>query len=146
MDSDQTYLHLSCFGNLTKDFCAITKFNYISQNSFLCRDILQLYRDACVHLYEHNMTDLSRLIDIAGQCLLSGGRVIYCGRDTDGIIAMVDASECVPTYGSSKLWHFWLLIASVNQMFILCRLCNLCNINIRWDYKESVSLYVGRYD
>lgn len=44
--------------------------------------------------------DLSRLVNMAGQCLLSGGRVVYCGSGNDGIIAMIDASECVPTYGS----------------------------------------------
>lgn len=63
---------------------------------------MSLYQDACRHLYGKHSSDLSALIDIAAQSLLLGGRVVYCGRDTDGIIAMVDASECVPTYGSGK--------------------------------------------
>ena len=76
---------------------------HISYPYDICRDYLLLYRNACDHLYTTHQADLSRLVDIAGQSLLSGGRVVYCGSDTDGIIAMVDASECVPTYGSRKL-------------------------------------------
>ena len=76
---------------------------HISYLYYICRDYLLLYRNACDHLYTTHQADLSRLVDIAGQSLLSGGRVVYCGSDTDGIIAMVDASECVPTYGSRKL-------------------------------------------
>ena len=40
------------------------------------------------------------MIDVAGECLLSNSHVIYAGADAAGILTMVDASECVATFGS----------------------------------------------
>ena len=34
--------------------------------------------------------------------LSSGGHVYYLGGDSLGIVGLIDASECPPTYGASK--------------------------------------------
>lgn len=49
-----------------------------------------------------NTESLSQLIDVAAQSISTGGRVIYAGSGAAGILAMIDASECVPTFGSGK--------------------------------------------
>lgn len=51
----------------------------------------------CTYLQSKN---ISRLLKAAGNTLCAGGRVCYLGRDTEGILGVVDASECPPTYGA----------------------------------------------
>ncbi len=42
--------------------------------------------------------DLARLVDLVGDRLARGGRLIYVGAGTSGRLAVLDAAECVPTY------------------------------------------------
>lgn len=43
---------------------------------------------------------LGELVQLAGNALKSGGHVYYLGEDSISMIALIDASECPPTYGA----------------------------------------------
>jgi N-acetylmuramic acid 6-phosphate etherase len=47
---------------------------------------------------------ITKLVDVATECIRSGGRVIYVGTGTSGRIAVVDAVECPPTFGIPPEW------------------------------------------
>jgi len=56
--------------------------------------------DAKVHEAVSNVIpSISRLVDAIVDKLLLGGRLFYIGAGTSGRLAVVDASECPPTYG-----------------------------------------------
>lgn len=42
---------------------------------------------------------IERLVDIAADKMLAGGRLFYMGAGTSGRLGIVDASECPPTFG-----------------------------------------------
>ncbi|XP_013406772.1 glucokinase regulatory protein [Lingula anatina] len=44
---------------------------------------------------------IGAVINLAGQCLRKHGHIYYIGADSLGILAMIDASECPPTFGTS---------------------------------------------
>ena len=44
--------------------------------------------------------DIARLVDAAVQCIRSKGHIIYVGTGTSGRIAIIDAVECPPTFGT----------------------------------------------
>lgn len=44
---------------------------------------------------------VAKLVDAGVETLKKGGRIFYCGCGTSGRLAVVDASECPPTYGVS---------------------------------------------
>lgn len=48
--------------------------------------------------------DIARLVDLAVQSIRYGGRLIYVGTGTSGRIAVVDAVECPPTFGTPPEW------------------------------------------
>jgi N-acetylmuramic acid 6-phosphate etherase len=48
--------------------------------------------------------EIAKLVDVAVQSIRSGGRVIYVGTGTSGRIAILDAAECPPTFGSPPEW------------------------------------------
>ena len=45
--------------------------------------------------------DISSLVEMAGNSLIRGGSVVYLGWDSLGIMSMIDAAECVPTFGAN---------------------------------------------
>lgn len=47
-----------------------------------------------------NETQIAHLIRLAGDTLKSGGHIYYLGEDSVSMIALIDASECPPTYGA----------------------------------------------
>lgn len=56
--------------------------------------------DAKVHAaVEKVIPAITRLIEVIVDKLLLGGRLFYIGAGTSGRLAVVDASECPPTYG-----------------------------------------------
>ncbi|XP_065890645.1 glucokinase regulatory protein-like [Dysidea avara] len=63
-------------------------------------DMLQCYelvwRRVCI-LKE----TISRAVSLAGESLLAGGHIYYVGCKQSGLIGLIDASECPPTYGAS---------------------------------------------
>lgn len=48
---------------------------------------------------EKVLPEISALVNILADKMLAGGRLFYIGAGTSGRLAVVDASECPPTYG-----------------------------------------------
>src|SRR5215213_491083 len=48
---------------------------------------------------ERAIPQIKRLIGAISDKMLAGGRLFYIGAGTSGRLAVVDASECPPTYG-----------------------------------------------
>jgi len=48
---------------------------------------------------EKVIPQIQKLVEAAADKLLTGGRLFYIGAGTSGRLAVVDASECPPTYG-----------------------------------------------
>lgn len=48
---------------------------------------------------EKAITQIEKLVNIIADRMLAGGRLFYLGAGTSGRLAIVDASECPPTYG-----------------------------------------------
>lgn len=45
------------------------------------------------------ISQIEKLVELAGDKMLMGGRMFYIGAGTSGRLGIVDASECPPTYG-----------------------------------------------
>lgn len=50
---------------------------------------------------------IAKGIDICGEALKRGGRICYVGRELVGFMGLMDASECVPTFGAGKKKFFY---------------------------------------
>jgi N-acetylmuramic acid 6-phosphate etherase len=48
--------------------------------------------------------ELAKLVDLAARSIRAGGHVFYVGTGTSGRIAIVDAVECPPTFGTPPEW------------------------------------------
>src|SRR5688572_12374520 len=48
---------------------------------------------------EKAIPQVEKLVEIATDKMLMGGRLFYIGAGTSGRLGIVDASECPPTYG-----------------------------------------------
>lgn len=58
--------------------------------------------DANVHkAINVELNNIANAIDIIHNALVNGGRLIYVGAGTSGRLGVLDASECMPTYGVS---------------------------------------------
>ncbi|XP_066274022.1 glucokinase regulatory protein-like [Branchiostoma lanceolatum] len=73
------------------DQCAI--------NEHTVRAFLRAYSQ-CVESVYSKAADISCLVSNAGKSLQASGHIYYFGAGTAGIMGCIDASECVPTYGS----------------------------------------------
>src|SRR6478672_395976 len=51
------------------------------------------------HAVEKAIPQIKRLVGSVTDKMLAGGRLFYIGAGTSGRLAVVDASECPPTYG-----------------------------------------------
>ena len=51
------------------------------------------------HAVEKAIPQVKRLVGAITDKMLAGGRLFYIGAGTSGRLAVVDASECPPTYG-----------------------------------------------
>jgi N-acetylmuramic acid 6-phosphate etherase len=51
------------------------------------------------HAVEKSIPQIKRLVSAVSDKMLAGGRLFYIGAGTSGRLAVVDASECPPTYG-----------------------------------------------
>lgn len=68
------------------------------------RQILELINreDQTVPLaVARELDDISKAVEGIVACLKKGGRMVYVGAGTSGRLGILDASECVPTYGTS---------------------------------------------
>ena len=43
---------------------------------------------------------IARAVDLAARSLRAGGRIVYCGAGTSGRLGVLDAAECIPTFGA----------------------------------------------
>ena len=58
--------------------------------------------DARVHeAISTELDSIAMAIDVIHNALINGGRLIYVGAGTSGRLGVLDASECMPTYGIS---------------------------------------------
>lgn len=62
-------------------------------------DLVRRYQDAIQSAYI-NTAELAELVRLGGTALRSGGRIHYIGRGSAGVLGLIDASECPPTYGA----------------------------------------------
>lgn len=51
------------------------------------------------YLVEKQLDQISKAVDLIVESFESGGRLIYVGSGTSGKLAVIDASECPPTFG-----------------------------------------------
>jgi N-acetylmuramic acid 6-phosphate etherase len=49
------------------------------------------------------LPQIARAVDLAVEAIRSGGRLVYLGAGTSGRLGVLDASECVPTYGTDRV-------------------------------------------
>jgi N-acetylmuramic acid 6-phosphate etherase len=49
------------------------------------------------------LPQITRAVDMAVQALRQGGRIVYLGAGTSGRLGVLDASECMPTYGTDRV-------------------------------------------
>jgi len=50
---------------------------------------------------EKALPEIVRVVDMAAEAFMNGGRLIYLGAGTSGRLGVLDASECLPTFGVS---------------------------------------------
>lgn len=67
------------------------------------KSFIQSYQVVCNNLYntKGSMEAVAQIVELAGNSLKSNGSIYYVGEGTLGIMGMIDASECPPTYGAS---------------------------------------------
>ncbi len=46
---------------------------------------------------------IARAVDLAGEALARGGRLVYLGAGTSGRLGVLDAAECLPTFGTEQV-------------------------------------------
>ena len=49
------------------------------------------------------LPQIARAVDWAAEAIADGGRLIYLGAGTSGRLGVLDASECVPTFGTDRI-------------------------------------------
>ncbi|XP_041484904.1 glucokinase regulatory protein-like [Lytechinus variegatus] len=62
--------------------------------------LFECYKQVWGTSYQSSKDQLSTILEQAGKTLLDSGHVYYLGWDTWGVLGMIDASECPPTFGS----------------------------------------------
>ncbi len=65
-----------------------------------CEDIIKAYQTTLESTHTKD-AEISLLIKVAGNSLVKGGSVLYVGWGSLGIMGMIDAAECVPTFGAN---------------------------------------------
>lgn len=51
---------------------------------------------------------MSSLINICGSSLNNEGHIYYLASGITGVLGIIDASECVPTYGSGEILRIFI--------------------------------------
>ncbi len=49
------------------------------------------------------LPQIARAVDLSVAAIQSGGRLVYLGAGTSGRLGVLDASECVPTFGTDSV-------------------------------------------
>jgi hypothetical protein len=61
---------------------------------------LHAFRPAVARFYSDVRSPLAAVVAAAGSALRAGGHVVYAGAGRAAVVAVTDASECVPTFGA----------------------------------------------
>ncbi|XP_067678979.1 glucokinase regulatory protein-like [Haliotis asinina] len=64
------------------------------------QDLLRSYHIVCDSVYSRK-AEIANIVELAGKSLKAGGHIYYVAQDSLGIMGMIDASECPPTYGAT---------------------------------------------
>ncbi|CAI9722430.1 glucokinase regulatory protein-like [Octopus vulgaris] len=72
-------------------------FNSLTMPSIF--NIIAGYQAVCRSVYSKS-AQIAEAIELSGTCLQSNGHLYYIGHDSIGIMSLIDASECCPTFGS----------------------------------------------
>eukprot|EP00043_Microstomoeca_roanoka_P017014 m.176301 g.176301 ORF g.176301 m.176301 type:complete len:615 (-) comp16559_c1_seq3:171-2015(-) len=65
-----------------------------------CISALVMNYEAAVRAVYLSLVDVASAVAMAAQALNNGGHIYYLGRNSFGLAAMIDASECQPTYNA----------------------------------------------
>jgi len=49
------------------------------------------------------LPQIARAVDVIAAALMHGGRLVYLGAGTSGRLGVLDAAECVPTFGTNQV-------------------------------------------
>lgn len=52
---------------------------------------------------EKVIPQIARAVDVATRALAAGGRLVYLGAGTSGRLGVLDAAECIPTFGTDRV-------------------------------------------
>ena len=66
---------------------------------------------------EQALTQIAEGIETLANALKAGGHIYYCGAGTSGRLGVLDASECVPTYGVSEDVVVGLMAGGVEALY-----------------------------
>jgi len=70
------------------------------------REILRIINredDRVAPAVRMTLPQITRAVDLAVEVIRNGGRLVYLGAGTSGRLGVLDASECVPTFGSDSV-------------------------------------------
>lgn len=79
----------------------------------------------CINIEDHKVPNavknaipqIEKLVDVVAERMISGGRLFYIGAGTSGRLAVVDASECPPTYGIPHGMVIGIIAGGYGAMF-----------------------------
>ncbi|KAK3091035.1 hypothetical protein FSP39_016648 [Pinctada imbricata] len=81
---------------------AYTSSQNLTKSKWNPQNHLDIYRAICERVYSVDFSKkISHLIKLGAECLQKNGSIYYLGLDSIGIVGMIDASECPPTYSAT---------------------------------------------
>ena len=92
--------------------------NTMKIDEFSAKEICEVmnHEDSKVSLAVYEELDsISVAIEMVKECLLSNGRLVYCGAGTSGRIGSIDAVECPPTFSYDPSKIIGLLAGSLSN-------------------------------
>ncbi len=66
---------------------------------------------------EKALPEIAKAIDVMADAFKKGGHIYYCGAGTSGRLGVLDASECVPTYGVSEDTVVGLMAGGIEAIY-----------------------------
>ena len=66
---------------------------------------------------ERALPQIARAIDVVGEAIANGGRLIYVGAGTSGRIAALDAAECPPTFDTDPETVQFIMAGGVDALW-----------------------------
>ncbi|KAK6180519.1 hypothetical protein SNE40_012660 [Patella caerulea] len=73
---------------------------HVKGQNIIAQLVLNSYETVYQNVYKEK-EQIAKVVKLAGKSLNSGGCIYYVGWDSLGIMGLMDASECRPTYGAS---------------------------------------------